>query len=912
MEVTSLILNVRSDTVETGAERLGDLTRAAATAQAATTGLATSQAAGAASASRGAAAQTTAAAATARTAAGATTAATATGRLAAAQAAAATAARGLATASRGLAATMAATLLPLLALLAPLISLNKIFDATVELQDYQARLKTATGSVEKAGVAFEALTEFASSTPYALEQSLEAFIQLTNLGLTPSERALTSYGNTASAMGKDLTDLVEAVADATTGEFERLKEFGIKAKSEGERVAFTFRGVTTEIGKNADEIEEYLTAIGENEFGGAMAEQMATVGGQVSNLGDTWNELFRTISEMGVGSLIGATIQIALDALTGLVNMLKSGEFEASFASWVAAFDGWAGAFELTLKYVTDLFQSETEGMGETGSGVWDVWLEGLKNLPASFRYWMQRLGVELGALIDYGAVAGEGLKAAIVLQFEALLASAKNYGKAIGAALNPFDSTGYTQAIQDGFNGQVKIAQETASKIAAAYETAEGRVDAVRQARLETIGELETELGATAKQVDDLGQKSDFLREKYEAELAARAAARGDGSAGDRLAQFKITPEGAGVPGVPASTPKPSPRRASGGGMSSGGKSDFDRLVEDLRKEENAIEESYLRRLKIVRDNTEAGSAIRAELENKLESQYQEETEKFAEKTINELDISKNGFTAQLEELERYYDQRRELILANETLTENEKTELVARLTKERNQLLRQFDLERAKQGLELANDYFANFSQLADSNNKKLAKIGAAGLKAQKAISIVQTTIKTYESATSAYAAMASIPYVGPALGVAAATAAIAAGLANVAAIATTNNSVGSYASGGIVPGSSFSGDKLTANVNSSEMILNQGQQARLFEMANGSTSNQAAQTNQGLGGWNVNVYPLPGTTAEVRQSETDPKQLEIILKKVDEKLTSDLQTGGGRFIPALSQRIPDLKRA
>ena len=244
--------------------------------------------------------------------------------------------------------------------------------------------------------------------------------------------------------------------------------------------------------------------------------------------------------------------------------------------------------------------------------------------------------------------------------------------------------------------------------------------------------------------------------------------------------------------------------------------------------------------------------------------------------------------------------------------MTENEKTELVARLTKERNQLLRQFDLERAKQGLELANDYFANFSQLADSNNKKLAKIGAAGLKAQKAISIVQTTIKTYESATSAYAAMASIPYVGPALGVAAATAAIAAGLANVAAIATTNNSVGSYASGGIVPGSSFSGDKLTANVNSSEMILNQGQQARLFEMANGSTSNQAAQTNQGLGGWNVNVYPLPGTTAEVRQSETDPKQLEIILKKVDEKLTSDLQTGGGRFIPALSQRIPDLKRA
>ena len=30
-------------------------------------------------------------------------------------------------------------------------------------------------------------------------------------------------------MGKDITQMIEAVADAATGEFERLKEFGIKA-----------------------------------------------------------------------------------------------------------------------------------------------------------------------------------------------------------------------------------------------------------------------------------------------------------------------------------------------------------------------------------------------------------------------------------------------------------------------------------------------------------------------------------------------------------------------------------------------------------------------------------------------------------------------------------------------------------
>ena len=42
--------------------------------------------------------------------------------------------------------------------------------------------------------------------------------------------------------------------------------------------------------------------------------------------------------------------------------------------------------------------------------------------------------------------------------------------------------------------------------------------------------------------------------------------------------------------------------------------------------------------------------------------------------------------------------------------------------------------------------------------------------------------------------------------------------------------------FAEGGIVGGSSYFGDKLLARVNSGEMILNQGQQARLLAMTNG----------------------------------------------------------------------------
>lgn len=60
--------------------------------------------------------------------------------------------------------------------------------------------------------------------------------------------------------------------------------------------------------------------------------------------------------------------------------------------------------------------------------------------------------------------------------------------------------------------------------------------------------------------------------------------------------------------------------------------------------------------------------------------------------------------------------------------------------------------------------------------------------GSNAAKAISIAQTTIDTYQSATAAYKAVAGIPVVGPGLAVAAAAAAIAAGIMNVNKIINT----------------------------------------------------------------------------------------------------------------------------
>ena len=159
--------------------------------------------------------------------------------------------------------------------------------AAADMESMNIALQTSfQGNQKEARAAFDAINKFASATPYGLEEVMTGFIKLKNMGLDPSQEALTAYGNTASAMGKSLNDMVEAVADAATGEFERLKEFGIKAKSEGDNVTFTFQGVKTTVGKNAKEIEQYLKFVGNVKFAGGIEAQSKSVKGMLSTLRD--------------------------------------------------------------------------------------------------------------------------------------------------------------------------------------------------------------------------------------------------------------------------------------------------------------------------------------------------------------------------------------------------------------------------------------------------------------------------------------------------------------------------------------------------------------------------------------------------------------------------------------------------
>lgn len=110
------------------------------------------------------------------------------------------------------------------------------------------------------------------------------------------------------------------------------------------------------------------------------------------------------------------------------------------------------------------------------------------------------------------------------------------------------------------------------------------------------------------------------------------------------------------------------------------------------------------------------------------------------------------------------------------------------------------------------------------------------------------LSTAVTGAQLAVSAYNSLAGIPVVGPALGIAAAVAATVYTGQQLSLI-NSNKPTQSFATGGIVlqeEGLPSTGDAHTVGVNPGEMILNDEQQANLFDMLNsGSSSSSSAIT-------------------------------------------------------------------
>lgn len=201
---------------------------------------------------------------------------------------------------------------------------KEVIKITAEFQKFEAVLTNTLGSSSAAQIALKQIQEFAAKTPFSVQELTSSFVKLANMGFKPTIQEMTRLGDLSSSVGKSFDQLTEAIIDAQTGEFERLKEFGIRASKEGDRVTFAFKGVKTQVDFTGESIRKYILSLGELQgVQGGMAAISETLGGKISNLGDSWDTLLKTLGEGNSGVLSG-TVDLLGEALAVATDLLKT------------------------------------------------------------------------------------------------------------------------------------------------------------------------------------------------------------------------------------------------------------------------------------------------------------------------------------------------------------------------------------------------------------------------------------------------------------------------------------------------------------------------------------------------------------------------------------------------------------
>ncbi|ELX3878244.1 hypothetical protein QKY97_004338 [Salmonella enterica] len=628
---------------------------------------------------------------------------------------------------------------------------QELVESQRQLDKMSASLKTLTGSTQGAKQALSILQDFARDTPYGLEQAVEGFRKLVALGLTPSEEALRSYGNTASAMGKDLNQMIEAVADASTFEFERLKEFGIKAKQNQSDIEFTFQGTTTVVKKNAADIERYLLNIGNVNFAGAMADQANTLNGAIASAQDSWSQLEMTLATgLDVGSL-AEPLRYIDDLIQEINAQVASGEFVAEMQMWGDMASDVGGAIEASFDAAFGTVADALNALNST-------WTYTSESITGSGEETASTIAESAADALDF--IAQEFT--AMERFFEDMVKGAQDAGRLVKAALAPGESV----AEAKNLNFQLALAMDTQRAV----------TDLTRKSFREQV-EAQEDLIALKRAAYDIDKEA----AKAEGLGKFKVSGKDNGSVGDSA-------DNAAKKSVDAFERQK--KAAEDFYYQSIHLNDdvFQKIQANQEEQLTKLQEFYSNRLLSDQQYETAKTQIMLEADTARQAELDKR-----EKERLEKQSSADAYVAQMQalaegefaELDRQYEvklQKLNDFHAQGLIDEETYQQTLSAMDES-------YSLDRAKATA-------AAFGNIASNIGSALGEASTA----YKAFAIAQATIATYTSAVEAYKSTAAIPVVGPYLAPVAAAAAVAAGLANVGKIRSAREQGGNLAAGQI----------------------------------------------------------------------------------------------------------------
>lgn len=177
--------------------------------------------------------------------------------------------------------------------------------ANANMEQYRNTLNTVMGDSQKAAETLDWVKQYAASTPFEIPELVESTVKLQAMGLEAQKMIPVAADMAAvfKSSGKTVGDATEAINDAVMGEFERLKEFGIKLQATDFSAGGKYAGKTY--------AEALMEEVKNHNYTGASEGLGKTFTGRLSTVKDTIGQALQGITApifdkvaAGMGSLI--------------------------------------------------------------------------------------------------------------------------------------------------------------------------------------------------------------------------------------------------------------------------------------------------------------------------------------------------------------------------------------------------------------------------------------------------------------------------------------------------------------------------------------------------------------------------------------------------------------------------------
>ena len=180
---------------------------------------------------------------------------------------------------------------------------NNISEVGAKILDLKIQLQGMLGDIDGEG-AFNFLAEMAGRVPGDVKDMVEAYRNLVNQGIYPTEKAFENLTTFAASQGKEVAHLSQAVTSASLGHFVMMKQYGVQMSKNGNKIIASFRGQTTTIANTKEAITNYMASLGELPgMAELAAKRMATLTGMQDKFKDSMNLIKADIYEQINNSL---------------------------------------------------------------------------------------------------------------------------------------------------------------------------------------------------------------------------------------------------------------------------------------------------------------------------------------------------------------------------------------------------------------------------------------------------------------------------------------------------------------------------------------------------------------------------------------------------------------------------------